>query len=410
MSYQFNRSSRGSFNTSSSFSRQNTSRRRPSRRPYFHGNTHINQKMFVAKADFQNLETYVPKNTFMDFEVDSSLKESLNTKGFTIPTAIQDQSIPLILGGKDLVGLANTGTGKTIAFLVPTINKVLKLRREGVETSCIIITPTRELALQVEQELINITSREMRIFSVCCVGGSDIRSQISKLRKPNQFIIGTPGRIMDLMERKILKLDNCSTIILDEADRMLDMGFIDDIRQINSTLPEGCQHLFFSATFNDKLRKICSEFLTDPISISVKTSDSSKNVDQDIVKVSRSDSKVDTLHDLLIKDEFKKVLIFTATKMGADELADELRRRKHYVEVIHGGKTQGLRKKVLSNFKKQPSSILIATDVAARGLDVDNITHVINFEIPENYETYVHRIGRTGRNGKVGHALTFIEE
>jgi len=248
----------------------------------------------------------------------------------------------------------------------------------------------------------------MRIFSTVCVGGAPIYKQISRLQKPNQFIIGTPGRIMDLMKRGVLKLNNTRTIVLDEADRMLDMGFINDMRFVMSEMPKERHTLFFSATMSPIIEGLIKDFLVDPVNISVKTRATSKNIDQDIIRIAGRD-KVEVLADLLSGPEFTKVLVFGRTKRGVEKLNEKLLQRGIKTESIHGNKTHGQRQNSLKKFKSDNVQTLIATDVVARGLDINDVSHVINYELPETYDDYVHRIGRTGRGDKTGKALTFVD-
>lgn len=361
--------------------------------------------MFVRKAS-ENLsdQTYTPHNTFNDFDIVPALKQNIADKGYTQPTPIQDQAIGPILEGRDLIGLANTGTGKTAAFLIPLVNKIFKDRTQGA----LIIVPTRELAMQILEELRAFT-RNMKLSSAAVIGGANINRQISEVRRNPHFIIGTPGRLKDLIERDVLYLDNYSNVVLDEVDLMVDIGFINDVKYFISMLPKSRHSLFFSATLSPKVREILTDFVTDPVTISVKVQDTAENINQDVVKVESREKKVDQLHDLLIKDGFEKVLIFGRTKHGVEKLHRELDGRGFKVGAIHGNKTQGHRQRVLQSFKASEIQILLATDVASRGLDIPNVTHVINYDLPETYDDYIHRIGRTGRAGKVGTALTFVE-
>ncbi|PIZ56292.1 ATP-dependent helicase [bacterium (Candidatus Torokbacteria) CG_4_10_14_0_2_um_filter_35_8] len=347
-------------------------------------------------------EVFVPEHSFADFELNSILLRSIGQKGYVQPTPIQDKIIPSILCRKDVVGLSNTGTGKTAAFLIPLIEKVLQNPHEQI----LIVTPTRELALQIEQELQSIT-RHMRVYSVTCVGGEHIGMQIRKLRYKSNFIIGTPGRLIDLVKRGILILNGVCTVVLDEADRMLDMGFVNDIRLLMARVSEERQTLCFAATMPKKIEALINDFLKNPSIISVKTVEIPENIEQDIVRV-RDLNKVDVLHNLLQNNEFKKVLVFGRTKRGVENLSRILTRRGVKVESIHSDKTQAQRKRALLNFKKNRVQALVATDVAARGLHIDDVTHVINYEIPETYDDYIHRVGRTGRGTQRGKALTFV--
>lgn len=367
--------------------------------------TAIHPSKFVNKAVItETIERFVPEHTFADFQIDERLKTNIISKGYVDPTPIQDRAIPHVLKGEDIVGIANTGTGKTAAFLIPLIHKVLSNADENI----LIMCPTRELAQQIQEEL-NGFIGGMKLFSVCCVGGAPIGSQIRALRYRNEFVIGTPGRLKDLIERKVLNLSYFKTVVLDEADRMLDMGFINDMKFMMALMPKDRHTLFFSATLSREIEMLIKDFLKNPVSISVKTGDTSKNVDQDVVKVARGENKLDILHTMLIQPDFSKVLIFGRTKHGVEKLTTMLNARGFKTESIHGDKNQSARQRALKNFKDDKAQVLVATDVAARGLDISGVSHVINFDIPATYEDYVHRIGRTGRAGKKGKAYTFIE-
>lgn len=366
---------------------------------------YIDPVKFVNKADYIEAETRnsKPENLFGDFKIEDKLKNVIKNKGYLTPTPIQDKTIPHILNGNDIVGIANTGTGKTAAFLIPLINKVLLNKNEKV----LIVVPTRELGIQINQELKDLTVG-IKVFSVCCVGGVNIGKQISDLRYQNNFIIGTPGRLRDLTNRKKLFLSEFGSIVLDEADRMLDMGFISEVRFLMSGMKKDRQTLFFSATISPAIEKLISEFLRNPIRISVKSSHTSKNVDQNVIKIA-SRKKIDVLHDLLVIKDFNKVLIFGRTKHEVEKLSKVLIERGFKAESIHGNKSHSQRQRALQLFKNNMVQVLVATDVAARGLDIMDISHVINYDLPATYEDYVHRIGRTGRANKLGKALTFIE-
>ena len=365
----------------------------------------IDPNRFINKVVLtEEVESFKLEHAFRDFQIDQRLKQGIVAKGYITPTPIQDRTIPHILKGFDLVGIANTGTGKTAAFLIPLINKVLLNRKEHV----LIVVPTRELALQIDQELKEF-SKGMRIFSVCCVGGANINRQITDLRYQNSFVIGTPGRLKDLINRRMINLAQFGSIVLDEADRMLDMGFIADMRFIMAGMPTGRHTLFFSATISYDIEVFIKEFLREPVRISVKTRDTAKNVEQDIIRVRHGENKLDLLHDLLNQKEFSKVLIFGRTKHGVEKLSKLLAQRGFKSESIHGNKNQSKRQYALRLFKDSRVQVLVATDVAARGLDIADVSHVINYDMPATYNDYVHRIGRTGRGDKQGKALTFIE-
>ena len=365
----------------------------------------INPSKFINKVVVtEEVEHFKPEHQFSDFLIDPNLKMSIKNKGYVLPTPIQDRAIPHVLKGFDLVGIANTGTGKTAAFLIPLINKVVLNRKEKI----MIIVPTRELAIQIDQELKEFT-KGARIFSACCVGGASIGLQLKDLRYNPNFVIGTPGRLKDLITRKSINLIEFKTIVLDEADRMLDMGFIKDMRFVMAGMPKGRQTLFFSATLSPDIEKLISEFLKEPIRISVKTRDTAQNVEQDVIRIGRGGDKVAVLHELLNKKEFSKVLIFGRTKHGVEKLSKILAQKGFKAESIHGNKNQSQRQRALNAFKGNCAQVLVATDVAARGLDIADVSHVINYDLPATYDDYVHRIGRTGRGDKHGKALTFIE-
>jgi len=359
-----------------------------------------------SKLDQQNLTQqtdYIPKHKFEDFSVSPEIKKNIAGKKYLSPTPIQDQAIPAICAGSDIIGIANTGTGKTAAFLIPLVDKILKNPREKV----LIVIPTRELALQIEGQLFEF-ARGLNIKSALCSGGASLRRQRSRLLENPTFVIGTPGRIKDLIGQNCLDLSKFENVVLDEADRMVDIGFINDIKYFISLLPKIRQSLFFSATIPPKVQEIIQTFVKDPVTISVKSSNAPVNINQEIVKVADRTKKVDKLHDLLIQDGFDKVLIFGRTKWGVQKLADELKSRGFKAGSIHGNKSQNQRQKTLELFSTNQIRILLATDVASRGLDINNVSHVINYDMPSSYDDYIHRIGRTGRANKRGTALTFV--
>ncbi|MDZ7586303.1 MAG: DEAD/DEAH box helicase [Patescibacteria group bacterium] len=363
----------------------------------------FNPSYLIQKGKTQTkLEVVAIANNFTDFPVSAQIQTNIKTKGYFIPTPIQDKVIPLIMNGHDVVGVANTGTGKTAAFLIPLINKIVNNSFEKV----LIITPTRELAAQIEAEFIDL-ARNLNFYSALIIGGAGMNRQIQNLRRKPNFVIGTPGRLKDLLQRRILKLNTFTTIVLDEVDRMLDMGFIQDVQHLISYLPNRRQSLFFSATIEGKVRNVMTSFLKNPTIISVKTKDVAENVDQEIVKLNGK-NKIDVLHDLLIKPGFDKVLVFGRTKWSMEKLAKTLNERGFKATAIHSNKTQNQRQKALTQFKNGLVKILLATDVAQRGLDIDDVTHVINFDLPQTQEDYIHRIGRTGRADKKGIAISLI--
>ncbi|HCC08526.1 TPA: hypothetical protein DEP81_00870, partial [Candidatus Woesebacteria bacterium] len=326
---------------------------------------------------------YIVTHQFSDFQISDAIKRNVSGKGYITPTPIQDQAIPWVLEGRDLIGMANTGTGKTAAFLIPLIEKVLKDRNQRV----LIISPTRELAAQTKDELYSFTNG-LQIYSALCIGGANMWRQKEDLRRGPNFVIGTPGRLTDHIRSHGLNLNYFESVVLDEADRMVDDGFLPQIKQIISLLPKNRQSLFFSATVNEKVKWILQSFVVNPVTVSVKSGDITANIKQEIVRVSGMGSKTEELVKLLHKNEFEKVLIFGRTKHGVQKLSDNLVERGFKVDSIHGNKNQSQRVRTLDKFKKDYIQILIATDVASRGLDIPNVSHVINFDLPESYENY----------------------
>lgn len=358
----------------------------------------------VGKAVASEPEAeYVAINQFADFAIHAGLKQNILSRGYSAPTQIQDEAIPYLLEGKDLIGIANTGTGKTAAFLVPLIHKVLTNPREKV----LIVAPTRELAVQIDQEF-RLFARGLGLYSAICIGGVNMHGQVQALRRQPQFVVGTPGRLKDLEHQRVLDFRQFRNLVLDEVDQMLDMGFIPDVRYITGMLPADRQSMFFSATLPDRIQALTREFLTEPMMVEVVSKRTSQNIDQDIVRTN-GQNKVDILHNMLRTNGFDKVLVFLRTKRSAEKLVVTLQNRGVAAVSIHGNKSQGQRQRAINDFKANRVSVLLATDVAARGLDIDDVTHVINYDLPETRETYLHRIGRTGRADKKGVALTFVD-
>ncbi len=363
---------------------------------------YIDPARFVVVAKGSEVEVYLATHQFDDFEILPVLKKNLTAKGYVTPSPIQDQTIPQALLGKDIIGVANTGTGKTAAFAVPILNKLILDK----SARALIIAPTRELAEQIQDECRTI-GKGSGLFGTLLIGGSSMGAQLRDLRDNPRIVIGTPGRIKDHMERGTLRLSGFNLVVLDEVDRMLDMGFINDVRHILSQLKTDRQSFFFSATLDGKVNSLIQTFSNDPVTVSVKTGDTAENVHQDVIKYASSHDKLDKLHDVLLKAE--KVIVFDETQRKVERLSQELVQRGFSADAIHGGKSQSQRQRALKRFKTNDVNILVATDVAARGIDVVDITHVVNFSLPQSYEDYVHRIGRTGRAGKTGHALTFVQ-
>ncbi len=367
---------------------------------------HMDPMIFVKKASTSEpVAEYVPKHTnFAEFNVEKQILTNIARSGYTSPTPIQDQAIEPILQGNDLIGTASTGTGKTAAFLIPIIDKIIK----DEKNRAIIIAPTRELVAQIHTETRNLTVG-MRIYSTQVIGGMNIHRQIHELRRFPHIVIATPGRLKDLIERRSINLNSFSVFVLDEVDMMVDIGFINDIKYFVNLLPDVRQSLFFSATLPPKVNEILRAFVRNPIQVSVAKNQTSANVDQDIVRVTDKSQKTRILADILKKPEFRKVLIFGRTKHGIERLSRDLTSMGFSTGSLHGNKNQSQRKRILDRFRMDDIKILLATDVASRGLDIKNVTHVINYDLPETYEDYIHRIGRTGRANQKGLALTFID-
>jgi superfamily II DNA/RNA helicase len=396
--YSSRGSSRGGFSRGGSSAPRSFNAKRSFKKDF------IDEKLFINKeAGVSETEMYTPKHKFTDFNIAELLSANLTAKGLISPSAIQDQAIPVVLQGGDVIGIASTGTGKTAAFLIPLINKLVADK----DHKMMILTPTRELAQQVEAEFVAFT-RGMKLFSVSCVGGSPIMRQIKELELGVHAVIGTPGRVKDLIERGKINMAFFDSIVLDEADRMLDMGFIDDMRSILGLMPKTKQGLFFSATFSPDIKRLCTDFLKDPITISIKSRDTASSVMQDVVRVTSDADKVEALHEILNKPEYSKVLIFREMKRHVDGLTEELNKRGFKALALHGDMHNRERERAVKALESGKVQVVIATDVAARGLDISDISLVVNYDIPNNYETYIHRIGRTGRAKKLGAALTFV--
>ncbi|MFA6519011.1 MAG: DEAD/DEAH box helicase [Candidatus Shapirobacteria bacterium] len=368
------------------------------------GGKKIDSSLYIKKAEeFLKIEEIKTTNSFDDFNLRPELLANVKAKGYIKPTQIQDQAIPRIMDNRDVLGLADTGTGKTAAFALPLINKVLN----NPSAKIIILAPTRELAQQIKQDFRSFTPG-LKVYIALAIGGAYLREQIIDIRRGPNIIIGTPGRITDLARRRVIDFRTMNTIVLDEVDRMLDMGFVDDIRAIINQIPENRQTLFFSATVDRKVEGLIDTFLKNPVKISIKTANASSHVEQNIVRVPRQ-AKEQKLHELLGLAEFKKVLVFGSTQIIVERLSESLAQKGFRAQGLHGGKRQSQRQQIVTSFRENRTSILIATDVAARGLDIADITHVINYDEPNNYEDYIHRIGRTGRGDNKGYALTFVE-
>lgn len=365
----------------------------------------IDPARFVKSAEPAGAEEYLSANEFADFKMHPLLKANVTAKGYIAPSEIQDKTIALGLAGRSVVGIANTGTGKTAAFALPVLNKLM----HSPSATALVIAPTRELAVQIEEQF-KLLAKNSGLSGALLIGGVPMGGQIGLLRRQPRIVIGTPGRIKDHLKQGTLNLGSCSMVVLDEVDRMLDMGFIKDVRDILSNLPDEHQAFFFSATVGPEIRGLIDTFVTDPEVVDVKQGDTSRNVHQGVINYTGKTEKMDKLHDLLISEGVKKTLIFGKTKYGVERLGKELKARGFKADALHGGKNQRQRKRSLDAFRENQTNILVATDVAARGIDIKDISHVVNFDVPQTYNDYVHRIGRAGRAGHPGHASTFVEK
>lgn len=350
--------------------------------------------------------------SFENLNLIEPILRALKTEGYTTPTPIQEQSIPIILERKDLLGCAQTGTGKTAAFAIPILQILEggKIYDKGPRAiKCLILTPTRELAIQIGESFAAYGRHTGMKHSVI-FGGVSQGSQVSALKSGIDILIATPGRLLDLINQKFVHLHYLKIFVLDEADRMLDMGFINDVKKIITKIPQKRQTLFFSATMPPEIQKLANTILVDPEKVEVTpVSSTADTIDQSIYFVEKGDKKKLLVH-LLNDKAIKSALIFTRTKHGADKIVKDLVKAGIKTEAIHGNKSQNARQKALSNFKSGQLKALIATDIAARGIDIEELSHVINYELPNVPETYVHRIGRTGRAGSSGIALSFCDD
>ncbi|MBC7849324.1 MAG: DEAD/DEAH box helicase [Chitinophagaceae bacterium] len=346
--------------------------------------------------------------SFNNLQLIEPILTALSKEGYNTPTPIQQQSIPVILQRKDLLGCAQTGTGKTAAFTIPILQLMHEsgIKRAGIQT--LILTPTRELAIQIG-ESISAYGRFLNLKHHVIFGGVPQYSQVQAIRNGLDIIVATPGRLLDLMQQRVITLDRIQYFVLDEADRMLDMGFVHDVKRIISKLPSKRQTLFFSATMPAEIKQLADMLLNNPVKVEVSPVSSTVDIIQQSVYMVEKQLKQSLLIQLLKEEGIKTLLVFTKTKHGADKLAKTLNAASIRSEAIHGNKSQNARQAALNNFKSRKTRVLVATDIAARGIDIDELTHVLNYELPNVPETYVHRIGRTGRAGAGGTAISFCD-
>ena len=342
--------------------------------------------------------------SFRDLGLQSSLTAKCESLGFVTPTPIQKQAIPLVLDGKDVIATAETGTGKTAAFLLPILQRLEVSGKKG--STVLVLSPTRELANQTDAACRQFAPKHIRCASI--IGGAGYKNQIDAIRRGANIIVATPGRLMDFMEQGMLNLSKIDTLVLDEADRMLDMGFLPAIKRISKAIPSNRQTLFFSATLSNEIEKIALSLTADPHYVEVNIRGKAATMVEQAAYPVGHEYKMPLLLELLEKEDFERVLIFTRTKRGADRLAHILEKRDHKSNRIHGDRSQSQREAALRGFKSGKTRVLVATDVAARGIDIDSVSHVINYDVPAVPEDYVHRIGRTGRAGNKGRAITLL--
>ena len=365
----------------------------------------LDPTLFIKKAAPINETKYVSTRTISDLPINDRIKNNLIAKGYVRPTEIQDRTLESILASNDLLGIAQTGTGKTGAFLIPIVNKLLGTQPAN---QVLVVVPTRELAVQVEQEFHTIV-KGLNMRSHCFIGGTSVGRDISLTRQPVHFVIGTPGRLTDLAKQGALRMSNFNTLILDEFDRLLDMGFMRDIQFLVKAMNNRKQTILFSATEEKSQRDLIRELLRQPVEVRTSNGKTTgDHIDQEIVRVGPGESKMGVLLKMVKDTAFQKVIVFADTKRGVKTVTQGLHQSGVRVDEIHGNKSQNYRLKALNDFKSGKIKVLVATDVAARGLDISEVTHVINYQQPRDFDSYIHRIGRTGRAGKGGKAFTFV--
>lgn len=369
------------------------------------GISKLNSNLFIKKAAPVVETKYTSGRLIKDLTVDKTIVTNLLKKGYETLTEIQEKSIDAILNKNDLLGIAQTGTGKTGAFLIPIIHNLIN---QKPNFQVLIISPTRELALQIDQEFKSIAT-SLKLYSTSLIGGTSVRTDIANLRRPSHVVIGTPGRIGDMIRQNALNLKSFSILVLDEFDRLLDMGFYAEIQRFVDGMYNRKQTVLFSATEEKSQKQIISKLLNNPVEVKLYSENKSgDNIDQEIIRVKDGENKMSVLLNMIQDSSFEKVLVFAETKRWVSKVCKSLQNAGIKADEIHGNKSQNYRIKALDLFKNKKIQVLVATDVAARGLDILNVTHVINYHQPLNFDSYIHRIGRTGRAGKSGKAYTFV--
>ncbi len=365
----------------------------------------LDANLLIKKAEPSGQAGFRSETPFNTLKLNSTLLKNIEEKGYLSMTNIQEQAIFPLIEGRDLLGISNTGSGKTGAFLIPIIEHA---KAASQTFTALIVTPTRELALQIEEEFKSL-SKGMGLYSASFIGGTNINMDFKALSRKLHVIVGTPGRLLDLVDRKLLQLNKVNTLVLDEFDRMLDMGFVNDVKKLVNAMTKRNQTMLFSATLEPTQKSLINGLLNDPVEVKINTGGTtSENVDQEIIRVPEGGDKFTVLENLFKSQNMERVIIFTETKRLADRLSKKLNQSGIKSGLIHGNKSQNFRNRTIEEFKNGTTRVLVATDVAARGIDVADVSHVINYQLPMSMDSYIHRIGRTGRAGKTGRAITFV--
>ncbi|MCR9155036.1 MAG: DEAD/DEAH box helicase [Bacteroidetes bacterium] len=389
-------------------SRPANNRARPNanraRKPKPKNQSKLNPKDLLNQAQAKEVSNFEPSITYEESALHPKIKSLLKAKGYTYPTEIQEKSLDALLAGRDLLGIAKTGSGKTAAFLLPILQKQIQGKHQAL-----VLAPTRELALQIEEEYRSL-NKGLKLYSSVFIGGTNMNADLRKASMPSDLIVATPGRLLDLYQRRAISFKNVDVLVIDEFDRLLDMGFEKDLNKILDALPHRRQNLLFSATLDKGQERRIAEILDNPVRLQISSGElTNDHVQQELVYLEPGDVKIDVLKNMLDKPEFERVIIFAETKRWVSKVNRKLRQAGIRSDEIHGDKSQNYRQKALKSFKTGKLQALIATDVAARGIDVDDVSHVINYQIPKTMDSYIHRVGRTGRAGKTGIAYTFVE-
>ncbi|QZT38967.1 DEAD/DEAH box helicase [Halosquirtibacter xylanolyticus] len=406
---QNNNKSKNNKSNGRSFTKNKSNSPRSNRNPRSRGNkkaatSDIKPEQLIKKATSVEQVKYVSEIHYADLDLHPKLAKNIERKNYQQPTEIQEKSIDHLMESKNLIGIAATGTGKTGAFLIPMVHQMLN----DNSITALIMVPTRELAQQVDAEFKSLTLGTS-LNSVCFIGGTNINKDIANTKRKMSLIVGTPGRLNDLIQRKNLKLGRVSKLVIDEFDRMLDMGFIHDVRKIIAAMKSREQTMLFSATTDKSQEALIKEIIKNPVRVNATNHNiSGNNVDQDIIKVGSDESKFDLLLKLVKDDSYEKIILFAETKHQVNKISKKLNKSGVKSDVIHGNKSQNYRTNVIEAFKQGKLKVMVATDVAARGIDIKDVSLVINFQIPPTMDSYTHRIGRTGRAGSTGKAITFI--